>query len=309
MPRTPDVHYAKGSRGHLGFWAMGDGPPIIGWPGGMISARSVFDEPRCAHMERQIATFATMICMDRQGLGYSDPLAPGEGPTLERQGEDLLAVMDSLGAASAAVWANAWDAQALMLLAAAHPERVSKLIITSSTPCPVSSPDWAHGVPDDVLAALKAELDAPGSGHGPGDLSPLMAPSGLGDQSIAEWIIEGGQAGPTTAAAYLTTTLSADVRASLGAIAAPTLILHNLFDQWVPIEAARFMAKEIPHARLVEYDSADHLVFTTHLDEKLSEMEAFIERADQPRVNRRLLTVLFTDVVGSTERLAATVDA
>ncbi|MBO9522689.1 MAG: adenylate/guanylate cyclase domain-containing protein [Nocardioidaceae bacterium] len=306
---SPRVGYApRGDGAHIGYWTLGEGPPVISWPGGTITSMALFDEPRCAAMQRRFATFSTRISVDRRGMGYSDPLVPGEPPTLERQAGDLLCVLDALGIERASMWGNAWDAQGLMYLAATRPERVDKLVLSSTTPCPLARPDWPYGIPEHVLAALGSEYDHPGTGVGPQDLPELIFPSCSDDQDLLRWMDEGGRVSPATARAYTEMAAASDVRELLGSITAPTLLLHSTGDRWTPIGAARYMADAIPDARLVEYDSPDHMVFTTDLDAKLDEAARFLELPEIAHVQRRLLTVLFTDVVGSTERLAATAD-
>ncbi len=309
MYPTARVGYApRGSGAHIGYWTMGEGTPLVGWPGGTITAAALFDEPRCSRMQREFATISHRVCLDRRGMGYSDPLVPGEPPTLERQAGDLLAVLDALEIESAIIFGNSWDAQATMLLAATHPERVSQLILSSTTPCPGNRPDWPYGIPTHVLPALVAEFDHPGAGFGPQDLPLLLTPSTPTDHDLWAWVESAGRVGPATARVYTEVAVAADVRDLLPSIQAPTLILHSTHDRWAPVEGARYLAEHIPEARLVEYDSGDNIIFTTFLDEKLEEIERFVRGPEQAHGQRRLLTVLFTDVVGSTERLASTPD-
>lgn len=306
MVESPRVQYApRGGGAHIGFSVLGEGPPFISWPGGMINTAAMLDEPRAAKLTRRVASFATRISLDRRGTGYSDPLVPGEPPTLERQVDDLLCVLDYLGIERASVWGNAWDAQAIILFAATHPDRVEKLVLTSTTPCPGVRDDWPYGIPAHVIAALNSEFDHPGEGLGPQDLPELLTPSNPFDESIWTWMSEGGRQGPAVARAYVEVAAAADVRPLLSAIQAPTLLLHNTRDVFTRIEGARFTAEQIPDARLVEFDSADHILLTTHLDEKLDAVEEFVVGAGNAHGQRRLLTVLFTDVVGSTERLSS----
>lgn len=305
----PAVRYAPRDDGaHIGYWSMGDGPVLISWPGTMVASSALLTEPRCARMQRTLATFTTRVSMDRRGTGYSDPLPPGTHPSMEEQALDMVAVLDALGVDEAVVMANAWDAQATLHLAATRPERVARLILTSTSPCPISRDDWPFGVPDETLAAITADMGHPGADLGPADLPGIIAPSSLHDHELWTWVEESGRVAPATARAYAEVAAMTDARPLLPRISAPTLILHNVGDRWTRIEGARYMAEHIPDARLVEYDSPDHIVFTTDLDAKLAEIEAFLEGPVRVSAQRRLLTVLFTDVVGSTERLASTED-
>ncbi|WP_183094234.1 adenylate/guanylate cyclase domain-containing protein [Nocardioides stalactiti] len=306
---SPKVGYApRGDGAHVGYWILGEGPPVISWPGGTITASAIFDEPRVARFMRELATFSTRIMIDRRGIGYSDPLPPGSLPTMEEQMADLLAVLDHLGIDEVVLSANAWDAQATLQFAVAHPNRVSSLVVTSATPFPGSAPGWEGGVPVEVIEQLAKEYDRPGQGLGPARILDVLAPSLTDDDDLEAWMADGGRVSPATARAYTEMAFQTDVRDLLHRIAVPTLIQHSTRDRWTPVAGARFMNAEIPGSRLVEYDSDNHLFFCDHVDEKLAEIESFLEGDQATHAQRRLLTVLFTDVVGSTERLSTTPD-
>lgn len=311
MTHMPRVGFApRGGGAHIGFSVMGEGPAVVGWPGGTINTSATLDEPRVARVARRIAEGGTRVSLDRRGMGSSDPLAPGEPPTLESQMGDVLCVLDYLKYERATLWGNAFDAQAIMRFAATYPGRVDKLLLTSTTPCPATRDDWPWGIPPEVPAALGEEFRHPGEGLGLEDLvmAQLLTPSNPADLAFWAWMSDGGRQAPSVARAYLEVAMSADVRADLPLIQAPTLIIHNTHDRFLPVESARFMAEQIPGARLEEFDSADNIVVTTDLEAKLELITEFLGDAGRSRAQRRLLTVLFTDVVGSTQRLAGTHD-
>lgn len=298
----------RGDGGHIGYSVLGEGPPLAFWPGGTLSAASLLEEPRCARFQRQMGSFSTRIAIDRRGVGISDPLGVGQEATTDLLVNDVLAVLDHLGIEKVVLSANGWDGQSMVHLAVRHPDRVAKLILMSFSPCPTTRPDWPYGVPLDVIGALQGELAAPDEGREPQDIAGLLAPSAAGDRHLRDWFEASGRVGPATAAAYVANTMTEDVRPILDQVSMPTLILHSTGDRWTPIEGARFCAERIPDSRLVEFDSADHFSFIDHLDERLAEMESFIQDGTRAHAKRCLRTVLFTDVVGSTELLAATRD-
>jgi class 3 adenylate cyclase len=306
---VPRIGYApRGDGGHIGYSVLGEGPALIFWPGGTLSAASLFEHPRCARANRQLATFSTRISLDRRGIGYSDPFSPGQEPSLELEANDLLAVLDHLGIEKAVLSAYGWDAQAMVHLAVHHPERVDKLILQSFSPCPATLPDWPHGITPYLITAILDELSAPGDGRGPQDAIGVLAPSAAGDEQLRHWFEESGRIGPNLANAYLRASMRADVRPLLEQVTVPTLVLHSTGDLWTPVEGARYCAHQVPGSRLVEFDSPDHITFMHLLDERIAEMEAFVESGTRAHAQRRLMTVLFTDVVGSTEQLSATQD-
>jgi class 3 adenylate cyclase len=281
---------------------------MIFWPGGTISAAALFDEPRCARAQRRMATFCTTVAVDRRGVGYSDPLGAGVVPSIEQMAGDVLAVLDHLGIEKAVLSANGWDSQAMVHLAVEHPDRVEKLILHSFTPCPLTTAEWPHGVPLQVIGAIQEEVASPGEGRAPQDITSLLAPSQTGDAELQHWFEEGGRVGPKTAEAHITATLQMDVRPLLPRITVPTLVVHATGDRWTPVEGARYCAEQIPGAELVEFDSPDHLFFTDLLEERVQAIETFVQGDAPAHAQRRLMTVLFTDVVGSTEQLSATDD-
>jgi len=309
VPATPRIGYApRGDGAHIGYSVLGEGPVMIYWPGGTISAAALFEEPRCARFQRRLATSFTTVAVDRRGVGYSDPLGAGVVPTIEQMTDDLLAVLDHLGAEKAVLSANGWDSQAMVHCAVEHLDRVEKLLLLSFSPCPLTTDEWPYGVPLEVIGAIQEEVASPGEGRAPQDLTSLLAPSQAGDPDLKHWFEEGGRVGPKTAEAHIAATLQLDVRPLLSRVAVPTLVLHATGDRWTPVGGARFCAEQIPGARLVEIDSADHLIFTDRFEERVSAIEAFVEGDDLPHAQRRLMTILFTDVVDSTQQLSATDD-
>lgn len=310
MSATPRIGYApRGDGGHIGYSVLGEGPPLIFWPGGTLSAASLFEHPRCARANRQLATCSTRISLDRRGIGYSDPFGPGQEPSLELEANDLLAVLDHLGIEKAVLSAYGWDAQAMVHLAVHHPERVDKLILQSFSPCPATLPDWPYGIALGLITAILDELATPGDGRGPQDAIGVLAPTAAGDEQLRRWFEESGRIGPNLANAYLQASLRSDVRPLLSQITVPTLVLHSTGDRWTPVEGARLCAEQIPGARLVEFDSPDHITFMHLLDERIAQMEAFVcAEPARAHAQRRLMTVLFTDVVDSTAQLSASED-
>lgn len=309
MSATPRIGYApRGNGAHVGYSVLGDGPVMAYWPGGTLSAAALLEDPRCARFQRRLAASVTTVAVDRPGVGYSDPLGAGEAPTIERAAADLLAVLDHLGAPTAILSANGWDSQAMVHFAVEHPDRVEKLLLVSFSPCPRSTPEWPYGVPLEVIGAIQDEVASPGEGRAPQDLTSLLAPSLAGDPDLQHWFEEGGRVGPRTAEAHIAATLQTDVRPLLPRVAVPTLVLHATGDRWTPVEGARYCADQIPGATLVEVDSTDHLIFTDGYEERVAAIEEFIEGEASAHAQRRLVTILFTDVVGSTQQLSATDD-
>ena len=149
---------------------------------------------------------------------------------------------------------------------------------------------------------------------GQGVLVPINAPSRRDDTAFVEWFarLERASASPGAILALMRANYGIDVRHVLPAIQAPTLILHRVGDRTVPVEAGRYLAQHIGGARYVELPGDDHLLQAFDqetLDLLIDEIEEFVTGARSgPDPDRVLVTVMFTDIVGSTERAAAVGD-
>jgi class 3 adenylate cyclase len=222
--------------------------------------------------------------------------------------DDALAVMDAAGMERAALFGVSEGGPASVLLAASHPDRVSALVLYGTWSRIVEADDYSPGIPAGTMAAF-ADVVAREWG---GPVAPeLFAPSVAHDPEFrASWarFVRNG-CSPQGAQALLRMYLEADVRKVLPAVAVPTLVLHRVDDRLTPIGAARYMAEHIPGARLVELPGADHLPVVDP-EQILVEAEEFLTGERHAReADRILATVLFTDIVGSTERAAALGDS
>ena len=167
--------------------------------------------------------------------------------------------------------------------------------------------DYPWGPPEDVLLEI-VRLQAQSWAAGDADHMALLAPSRGGDPRFNDQLVRLGRAAvsPGAVAHYFRQSVLTDVRELLPVIQAPTLVFQRAHDQIAPPELGQYLAAHIPNARYVELDGADHLWFTQNADEIVCEIEEFLTgtRAS-PDPDRKLATVLFTDIVDSTARAAA----
>jgi class 3 adenylate cyclase len=190
------------------------------------------------------------------------------------------------------------------LFAATHPDRLSSLVLYGTFARAVRTDEFPHGVPERGLDRLEALIKRDWGGPMGVD---LWAPSRVGDAEFERWwarLLRQGTS-PAGAVDLLHLYRELDVRPALPMIQAPTLVLHRADDVVVPVAQGAYTASQIPGARYVELEGADHLATAGDHEALLDEVEEFLAGSRHGREEERALaTVLFTDIVGSTERAA-----
>ncbi len=299
----PQIAYAKSRGLKVAYGVVGDGPiDLVFVPGFVSHIEASFEFPPIERATRRLNRFARVITFDKPGTGLSDPV---EGvSTLEERMEDLIAVLDAAGIERGALFGVSEGALMSALFAATHVDRVRALVMYGS----YARGSWAEDypwAPTPEQAAAGAELIE--DGWGQGFWLDAIAPSFARDPELVRWWAryERQAASPAMARAITRLAVEIDIRDVLPAISVPTLVLHRTGDMTWPIDGARYIAERIPGAKLVELEGFDHFPFAGDVDALLDEVESFLTGARPVReADRRLLTVLFTDIVGSTERAA-----
>jgi class 3 adenylate cyclase len=219
--------------------------------------------------------------------------------------DGLVAVLDAVGSECASVFGMSESALPVMLLAASHPNRVRSLVLFSAYASFLRTPDYPHGMPEPTFTRY---VDSFGDTVGRGGVTDNLGPSFARDAGKRRWWARGERlsGGPGYFKGIFDLFLRTDVRPAVDSIQAPTLLLHRLGDRHVLGGHGRYLADHIPQARLVELDGDDDVWFAGDADKVLDEIESFVTgaRAAAP-TNRVLSTVMFTDIVGSTERAEA----
>lgn len=275
--------------------------------GGFVSHLEVISEsPLVQRFNARLASFSRVIGWDKREQGLSDRL--GQPPTLEQGMDDLRAVMDAVGSERAALFGISEGGPMSILFAASFPERVSHLVLYGTYPRITRAEDFPAGTP---RAEIERWLDRTVSGWGGPAGLELFAPSATGDQEFASWwahLLRSGTS-PRAALELMRMYLDIDVRPALPTITAPTLVLTRRGDRVAPPSFGQELAKQIPSSRYVELDGDDHLVFTGDQDAVLDQVEEFVTGTRAEREPERVLaTVLFTDIVNSTEHAATAGD-
>lgn len=302
------TRYARSGDIHLAYQVIGEGRRDLVLAAGWLSHLETFwEEPGLAHLFHRLAAFTRLIVFDKRGTGMSDRTAAVVQP-LEERIDDVRAVLDAAGSSTATLLAIHEAGPMALLYAASHPERLDALVLYGSWPKGTRSDDypWAPSTTfhERVAAAISERW-------GTGMSAPIMSPSRVEDGELREWYARHERLGASPGAALAAAAFSAqtDVREVLASINVPTLIVHRGGDRVADIGGARYMAEHIPGATLVELSGDDHWIGTDG-DQVLDVIEEFVTgTAPAPPANRILATILFTDLVRSTDHAAKLGDA
>jgi class 3 adenylate cyclase/pimeloyl-ACP methyl ester carboxylesterase len=308
----PDTRYTKKRGAYVAFQVFGEGPrDILFVPSWCSNLDAMWDEPSCAYFFHRLSRIGRVICFDKRGSGVSDPVPLASLPTLEEWMDDALAALDAAGSKQTVVVGDAEGGPMAMLLAATFPDRVLALVLVNSFARWRRAVDYPIGMPDTTLARL-LELYEKHWGQD-AEMLPLTAPSIGNDARMREWFTRYQRLAmpPGAATRMYKAVLHLDLRPVLPAISVPTLVLHRRESPHYRLAFGQYLAAHIPEARLVELPGADCFPFhTPACDPVLDELEAFLTGVrDGVPADRELATVLFTDIVGSTDLAAQLGDA
>lgn len=301
----PRTQYARSGGIHIAYQVLGEGPlDLVYVPGWVSHVEQAWEEPSLAHFLDRLSSFSRLITFDKRGTGLSDRVPDEQLPTLEERMDDLRAVMDAVGSTRAAVLGVSEGGNLSALFAATCPQRVTALIISGTYAKRIWSEDypWAPTVEARAREYELVEREW-------GNLMDLdrYVPSKIGDKAFAQQLAKYFRlsASPGAAVTLLRMNTEIDIRAVLPTICVPTLVLHRIGDHDVKIEEARYIAARIPSAKLVELPGDDHLPWVGDQDVFLDEVQEFLTGVRPPAAADRVLaTIMFTDIVGSTELAA-----
>jgi class 3 adenylate cyclase len=300
---VPETRYAKSGKAHIAYQVLGDSVIDLLLLGGFFShVEAQWEEPSYARFLERLASFTRLIMLDQRGTGLSDRV--GRLPTLEQQMDDVLSVMEAVGSERAALLGVAQGGPLGILIAAAHPSRTSALLLWASYARLLEDDDYPWGREESSYRRLMRTLE---STWGSGGYLERLAPSAAEDSAFRRWWarFERHIHSPGSLLAFLRLQAGVDVRAVLPSVRTPTLVLQRSGDVYRDPGNSRYLAEMIPGACYVELPGRDHLPFVGDQDAVLDEIQEFLTGIRQgPTPDRVLTTVLFTDLVGSTERAA-----
>jgi class 3 adenylate cyclase len=301
----PETRYAKSGDIHIAYQVAGEGPvDILLATEFWHSIEVQWDQPDLAAFLERLSSFARLISFDQRGTGVSDPVSLHEITSLDLWMDDMQVVMDEVGSKSAVLYGIGGGGTMAMLFAATHPQRVSGLVLINSFARLSRAPDYPWGRAPELEEEV---IDVMRTGWGRGVFLDLVAPSRVGDEEFRQWWARYQRIGASPGSVLKMRKMLAaiDVREVLPSIRAPTLVLHRAGTTWNRVEHGRYLAEHIPGAKLVEVPGVDHFSFIGDSEAILTETERFVAGiATPPESDRQLSTLLFTDIVGSTELAA-----
>jgi class 3 adenylate cyclase len=285
------TRYARSGDASIAYQVVGEGPidlVVVNGPASHLEL--IWEEPATARSFERLASFSRLLLFDRRGTGLSDPVS--RPPTLEQQMDDLRAVLDAVAVERSAMW-GAGDLGLSALFAATYPERVTSLVLSSVA---------VRGGSSLRPEVREQFLDAIENSWGDGTLMKVFAPSQVGNPVFEDWWgrMQRSAVSPGMARQLMDMLAETDLRAVLPTIRVPTLVMHASGDHYVPVEYGREVAALIPGARFIERPSQDNYGWVE--SDAIEAVEEFLTgRRPSSDIDRVLATVLFTDIVGSTE--------
>jgi len=302
MPKT---QYAKSGDVSIAYQVVGDGPfDLVLVPGFVSHVELAWERPPVRRMFERLASFSRLILFDKRGTGLSDPVT--EVPTLEVRMDDVRAVMDAAGAEKAALLGVSEGAAMSCLFGATYPERVTALVLYGGMARTTWAPDYPYAAP--VEAYIESTMTMIGPHAEEGAIMEVLAPSVVDMPGAREDFnrFQRYAVSPAMMEQFYAMFLDIDVRSILPSIHVPTLVMHRRGDRAVNRRAGEYLASQIPGAVYREFPGQDHALFAGDMDAILDEIEEFLTGSrGTVEIDRVLATVMFTDIVGSTERAAA----
>ena len=305
----PQTRYARSENVSVAYQVMGEGASdVLMVPGSFSNVELVWGVPGWGSILTELASRYRVIAFDKRGTGLSDHVAGA--PDMEARMDDVRAVMDAVKSERASLLGVSEGGPMSVLFAATHPERVSRLILFAS----LARRTWAPGYtwPEETVDELRegAKEDAENFRRDPEGTVAAIVRSGAPDATEEEVVayVPYFARGTTPAMVeWLGLSGDFDIRDVLPVVRAPTLVIHHADDPWVDPRHGRYLAEHIPTARYVELPGRSHLPSRRDWRPVYAEIDRFLAETDDAREvqpNRSLLTLLFTDIVGSTATAA-----
>lgn len=311
----PDIQFARSGDVHIAYQVVGTGPVDLVWvPDWLSNVELQWDSPLLARFLERLASFSRLLLYDKRGTGLSDRTVDRDLFAIEVRIDDIRAVMDAARSERAFIFGVGDDGGAIAsMFGATLPDRTRGLILYGTHAKSVRTDDYPYGydpsTPD--VWASETERFWASDAYARRYLR-VVAPSHAHDDEVVRWYsrLLRQSASPGTERAFSEAMVMLDLRGVLSAIHVPTLVLHRTHDADIPVGGGRDLAERIPSARFVELPGSDPAPWAGETDPLLDEVQAFVTGSRPSTGSDRVLsTILFTDVVGSTDHLAALGDA
>ena len=301
----PETRYARRGDIHVAYQVLGEGETdlvLVSEWFGHLEAR--WDIPSVDRFLRRLSSSSRVISFDKYGIGLSDSAPPGSLPPLEEWMDDVRAVMDAARSERAVILGAGDGGTMAAMFAASYPDRASSLILVNSTARLSWAPDYPIGLPAERQEMLIQLVEQTwGTAELLTAINPSLAHLPRAQPEVARALRLA--ASPATAAAVIRMLFQLDIRPILPSIRVPTLVMHRRDNEILTIDHGRYLADHIEGARFVELPGADYVVGIGDVDSVVDEIQEFLTGTPAAiDTDRVLATVLFTDIVGSTERSA-----
>ncbi len=300
-----DVRHVLSGRHHIAYTTEGSGETDLMYLGsGFIPFTMFRDYPPFAAMLDRLGSFARVILTDRRGVGSSDPISAEEPGMPHEIANDLAAILVAAGSTDATIFAEGLAVPAAIELAANHPKRVNRLVLFNGFAKQVRTDDYPFGLTGtDGNAIIKDILD----GSDVSGLVKLLNPDVEDSDLYHRFAQRGGQIGASrgSAEAIYGVLSMVDVRDRLSQVHVPTLVLHRRGARFYTVDQGLHLADHIPDATFVELPGSNQLPYLGESEQWLTEVERFVTGTTNAAEGlRTMTTMLFTDIVKSTELAA-----
>jgi class 3 adenylate cyclase/pimeloyl-ACP methyl ester carboxylesterase len=307
---VPETQYVLVDRSHIAYQVTeGTGRDILYVARPTTPIDLLWDDPVAARGLRRLRACGRLILCDLRGVGASDSFDSTEVPAMQEWMDGIGAVLDAAESDGATLIGASESALPSMLFAATKPKRTAGLVLINAFARFMRGPETPFGAPPEVIDRFVELYRAESGREGMG---AFAAPSRQGEPAFRRWYARSQRlgGGPGVVAAMYDVFIHTDISGIVSAIQAPTLGLHRERDRYVHAGHAHFLAERVPDARLVTLPGEDNEWFSGDIEPLFDEIEQFLTGIRQARRSDRVLaTILFTDIVGSSERAAAIGDA
>jgi class 3 adenylate cyclase len=309
MAGRPATRYAKSGDVHIGYQVFGDGrEDLVYVPTWWSNVDAQWDVPEIAEFLTRLSSFCRVIVFDKRGGGISDPVPLSSLPTLEEWMDDLRAVLDAVGSQRATLFGVLGGGLMCMLFAATYPERVSRLLLLNAYARYVRAPDYPYGAPPEEIPRFIEQFVRQWSGG-----TPVWEGEPLEAGQRERWArYQRLSASPGTLETLLRMTLELDLRDVVPLVQAPAYVLFAptpLNDHLAT--TSEYLAQHLPNAHVIRLFDEPQWALSRryHISQVNAIQELLTGESALPDDDRVLATVLFTDIVASTEQLATRGDA
>jgi pimeloyl-ACP methyl ester carboxylesterase/class 3 adenylate cyclase len=297
---TSQIRYVDSGGLQIAYQVIGEGPLDVvvsfDWANNL---ELIWENPHTERFLRRFTNYSRLILFDMRGVGLSDPIE--QLPPIEAWMDDVRAVMGAVGSDRAALVGHGHAGQICMLFAATHPGMARALVTVNSYARLARAEDYPWGIPP---AAQEGMLAAIESSWGTGSTFMYLVPSIPGAERFQQWAarFERAAGSPRRAVQKQRLVLDVDVRDVLPAITVPTLVVQSAGDRWIRPGHGRYLADHIPGATYLEVPGDGHWPWVSDPEPFMDTVEEFLTGAPRSSaLDRVLMTVAFTDIVGSTE--------